>query len=89
VLFDNVDRGWSPSGLTDDDIVIVRSLIDAGRKIQREMQRDGLNFHCVIFLRNDVYQLLMQATSDFGKEMRTSLDWTDPDLLRNLLHEVV
>jgi hypothetical protein len=85
VLFDNLDRGWSPSGLTSDDILIVRSLIDAGRKIQRDMQRDGLDFHCVIFLRNDVYELLMQSTSDFGKEMRTSLDWTDPDLLRDLL----
>lgn len=86
VLFDNLDRGWAPSGLTDDDILIVRSLIDAGRKIQRDMQRERLDFHCVIFLRNDVYQLLMQSTADFGKEMRTSLDWTDPDLLRNLLH---
>ena len=85
VLFDNLDRGWSPSGLTSDDILIVRSLIDAGRKIQRDMQRAELNFHCVLFLRNDVYQLLMQETSDFGKEMRTSLDWNDPDLLRELL----
>lgn len=85
VLFDNLDRGWSPSGLTSDDILIVRSLIDAGRKIQRDMQRGGLDFHCVIFLRNDVYQLLMQKTADFGKEIRTSLDWTDPDLLRDLL----
>lgn len=85
VLFDNLDRGWSPSGLTSDDILIVRSLIDAGRKVQRDMQRDDLDFHCVIFLRNDVYQLLMRSTSDFGKEMRTSLDWTDPDLLRELL----
>jgi hypothetical protein len=85
VLFDNLDRGWSPSGLTSDDILIVRSLIDAGRKIQRDMQKSSLDFHCVIFLRNDVYQLLMQETPDFGKEIRTSLDWTDPDLLRDLL----
>jgi hypothetical protein len=85
VLFDNLDRGWSPAGLLSDDILIVRSLIDAGRKIQRDMQKLGRNFHCVIFLRNDVYQLLMQETSDFGKEIRTSLDWNDPDLLRELL----
>jgi molybdopterin-guanine dinucleotide biosynthesis protein len=85
VLFDNLDRGWSPSGLSSDDILIVRSLIDAGRKILRDMQRSGRAFHCVIFLRNDVYQLLMHETSDFGKEMRTSLDWNDRDLLRELL----
>lgn len=85
VLFDNLDRGWSPLGLSSDDILVVRTLIDAGRKIQRAMQRDRHDFHCVIFLRNDVYQLLMRETADFGKEMRTSLDWTDTDLLRQLV----
>jgi len=85
ILFDNLDRGWSPHGLSTDDVLSVRSLIDAGRKIQREMQKHGHDFHCVIFLRNDVYQLLMKETADFGKEIRTSLDWNDPDLLRELL----
>lgn len=85
VLFDNLDRGWSPLGLSSDDILVVRTLIDAGRKIQRSMQKDEHDFHCVIFLRNDVYQLLMRQTADFGKEMRTSIDWTDPDLLRELV----
>jgi hypothetical protein len=85
ILFDNLDRGWSPHGLSADDVLAVRSLIDAGRKIQRAMQKAGHDFHCVIFLRNDVYQLLMNETSDFGKEMRVSLDWNDADLLRELV----
>lgn len=85
ILFDNLDKGWSPHGLTADDVAIVRSLIDASRKMQRAMQREGHNFHCVVFLRNDVYQLLVDETSDFGKEMKTSLDWNDPDLLRELV----
>ena len=85
ILFDNLDRGWPAHGLTEDDILVVRTLIDASRKVQRAMQRDGHDFHCVIFLRNDVYQLLMDESSDFGKEMRASLDWSDSDQLRELV----
>jgi hypothetical protein len=85
VLFDNLDKGWSPHGLTTGDVMILRCLIDAARKIQRELQRDGHDFHCVVFVRNDVYQLLVEASADYGKESRTVLDWTDPDLLREML----
>lgn len=85
VLFDNLDKGWSPHGLTIGDVMILRSLIDAARKIQRELQGDGHDFHCVVFVRNDVYQLLVEASADYGKESRAVLDWTDPDLLREML----
>lgn len=85
VLFDNLDKGWSPHGLTAEDVLILRCLIDAARKIQRELQRDGHNFHCVVFVRNDVYQLLVEASADYGKESRAVLDWTDTDLLREML----
>jgi hypothetical protein len=38
-----------------------------------------------VFVRNDVYQLLVEASSDYGKESRALLDWTDADQLRELL----
>jgi hypothetical protein len=38
-----------------------------------------------VFVRNDVYQLLVEASSDYGKESRAVLDWTDSDLLREVL----
>ncbi len=85
VLFDNLDKGWSSHGLTSGDIVILRCLIDAARKIQRQMQSDSHDFHCVVFVRNDVYQLLVEASADYGKESRAVLDWTDADLLREVL----
>lgn len=85
VLFDNLDKGWSPHGLTAGDVLILRCLIDAARKIQRELQGDGHDFHCVVFVRNDVYQILVEASADYGKESRAVLDWTDPDLLREML----
>ena len=85
VLFDNLDKGWSVPGPSSDDILILRCLIDAARKMQREMQRRNHDFHCVVFIRNDVYQLLMDESPDFGKEMRVSLDWRDAELLREML----
>ncbi len=85
LLFDNLDKGWSPHGLTPADVMILRCLIDAARKIQRELQRDKHDFHCIVFVRNDVYQLLVEASADYGKESRAVLDWTDPDLLREMI----
>lgn len=85
ILFDNLDKGWEVPGPTTSDILILRCLIDAGRKIQRDMQRRDHDFHCVVFIRNDVYQLLMNASPDFGKEMRVSLDWNDAEMLREML----
>jgi hypothetical protein len=85
VLFDNLDRGWPESGLKSDDVLVIRCLIDAARKMQREMRSNGLQFSCIVFLRNDVYQLLMDTTSDFGKDLRAQLDWTDPDQVREMV----
>jgi len=85
VLFDNLDKGWPPGGIASEDILILRCLIDAGRKVQREMRAADIPMSCIVFIRNDIYQLLMESTPDFGKESRASLDWSDPDLLRELL----
>jgi hypothetical protein len=85
VLFDNLDKGWSTQGVDTTDALVLRCLIDAGRKVERDMRKDGHTVHCVVFIRNDVYEHLMRHSADFGKEMRVTLDWTDPDMLRELL----
>ena len=85
LLFDNLDKGWSGHEIKEVDISILRCLIDAARKVQRAMSQDKHEFHAVIFIRNDVYQLLMDESADFGKETRANLDWSDPDLLRSML----
>lgn len=85
VLFDNLDKGWSYKGIGTGDILILRCLIDAARKVQREMRKTDVQMSCIIFVRNDIYELLMNASPDFGKEARASLDWSDPDLLREVL----
>lgn len=85
LLFDNIDKGWPTSGLKHEDLLIIRALIDATRKIQREFGKKELNVNTIVFLRNDVYELLVKETSDRGKEASVILDWTDPDLLRELI----
>lgn len=85
VLFDNLDKSWSTLGVDDTDTLTLRCLIEAGRKVERDMQRKGLSFRCILFVRNDVYQHLMESSSDYGKEMRVTLDWVDQDLLREMM----
>lgn len=85
VLFDNLDKGWPTTGLEETDLVIIRTLIDATRKLQREMNKVEVNAFFIIFLRSDVFQLLVHDTSDRGKEASVIVDWTDSDLLRQML----
>jgi hypothetical protein len=85
VLFDNLDKGWSTHGVDEIDAIVLRCLVDAGRKIEREMRRDEHDFHCIVFVRNDVYDHLMKNSPDYGKESRAALDWSDPDMLREML----
>lgn len=85
LLFDNIDNGWPTSGLEHNDLLIIRALIDATRKIERVFGKKELDIKTAVFLRNDVYELLVKETADRGKEASVLLDWTDPDLLRELV----
>lgn len=85
LLFDNLDNGWPTSGLQHEDLLIIRALIEATRKIERQFSKSHFNVKTVVFLRNDVYELLVKETSDRGKEASVVLDWTDADLLRELV----
>ena len=59
--------------------------LEATRKLQRQLERDDINCLTLVFLRNDIYEILVEHTPDRGKESKVTLDWTDPDLLRELL----
>ena len=87
LLFDNLDKGWPTQGLGHDDVLIIRSLLEATRKLEREFGRHDIVGHSVVFLRNDVYELLVEETPDRGKESRVAVDWTDPDTLRELVRK--
>lgn len=85
VFFDNLDKGWSTQGVEVIDAIVLRCLVDAGRRVEREMRRNRHEFHCIVFVRNDVYDHVMRQSPDYGKEMRATLDWSDADMLREML----
>lgn len=85
ILFDNLDKGWPANGVRAEDVLGLRCLIDAMNTLENDFRRKGILCHGSIFIRNDVYELLIAGTSDRGKTPSAILDWTDPDLLRELL----
>lgn len=85
ILFDNLDKGWPAQGIGADEIVIIRCLIDAAKKIQRDLSKRSIEAHNIIFVRNDIFELLMSEATDFGKESRASLDWFGNDFLREMV----
>ncbi len=87
LLFDNIDKGWSSGGATAADIAVVRSLLDATRKLQRDLQRAGSDFKSVVFIRQDIFDLLADQTPDRGKESVANLDWLDETLLEEMLRK--
>jgi hypothetical protein len=87
ILFDNLDKGWPAHGLTPDDLLILRCLLDAIAKLEHYLRHHDHDIDChgMVFIRNDVYELLLENTSDRGKLNRITVDWSDPELLKELL----
>jgi hypothetical protein len=85
LLFDNIDKGWAAQGVNAEDLVILRALMEATRKIERELTKVSITAHTILFLRNDVFEHLVDSTSDRGKETRSNVDWDDPELLREVI----
>lgn len=86
VLIDNVDKGWPSDGLTAGDISLVKCLIEGMEKLRRQLMREGeINCTSVVFLRNDVFEHLIEGSSDRGKISSVSVDWTDRALLKEML----
>lgn len=85
ILFDNIDKGWPTKGVQSSDILVLRGLLEATRDIERLLERKSIATRTIVFLRNDVYELLVDATPDRGKESKVSLEWTNPDLLKEML----
>ena len=85
ILIDNLDKGWPATGLTEDDARLIRCLQSALVKIERPMVRHEVQCKGIVFLRSDVYELLIATTPDKGKTQKANLDLTNRDVLREIL----
>lgn len=85
LLFDNIDKGWATQGVKPEDLIIIRALIEATRKIERDLEKCSISAHTIVFLRNDVFEQLVDTTADRGKETRVNVDWDDSEMLKELI----
>jgi hypothetical protein len=86
ILIDNLDKSWPVNGATNEDILIIRSLMEATRKLQRQLSRNEIECRAIVFIRNDVYEHLLGETPDKGKDTAVVLDWTDEEAFKSLVH---
>jgi hypothetical protein len=85
LLFDNLDKGWPVQAASQEDILLLKTLLDAARKLQRQMRQRDIEFRAIVFVRNDIYQHLVLRTADRGKDSAVLLDWNDPEVFKEIL----
>jgi hypothetical protein len=85
LLFDNIDKGWLAQGINEFDVRLVRLLVEALDKIRHDLEAQRKQFMSVVFLRNDIYELLIAQTPDRGKAGQIRIDWTDRAKLRQVI----
>jgi len=85
-LFDNIDKGWPANGVDVFDIRLVRLLIETLDKVGRDFGVQDRDFLSVVFLRNDIYELMVEDTPDRGKANQIRIDWTDKVKLRQVIY---
>lgn len=85
ILVDNLDKGWPVRGTSETDMLIVRALLDAARKMQRQLENDDIELKCLVFLRSDIHEHLLRETPDKGKDTAIHLDWEDAEAFEEIV----
>lgn len=86
ILLDDLDKGWPPRRVEEQDVTMVKHLIETLNRISRDLRKRGVDVGHLLFLRSDIYERLVEQTSDRGKYNVINVDWSDPEQLRHLLN---
>jgi hypothetical protein len=85
LLIDNLDKSWPVQSARTEDILLIRSLLEASRKLQRQFETRATECHVIVFIRNDIYEHLVRDTPDRGKDTAVILDWADPEVFKEVI----
>jgi hypothetical protein len=85
LLFDNLDKSWPVRAARPEDILLLRSLLEATRKLQRQLDNRGIGVHSIVFIRNDIYQHLLLEPGDRGKDTAVLLKRNDPEAFKEVI----
>jgi hypothetical protein len=85
LLFDNLDKGWPIHGTRPEDVLLLRALLEATRKLQRQFETRDIALFSVVFIRNDIYEHLILEPAERGKETAAMLDWNDSELFKDIV----
>lgn len=85
LLIDNLDKGWPISLATTEDILILKCLLESTRKIQRQFEFYDVEFHSIVFIRNDIFQHLLLDPADRRKDTSVLLEWNDIEVFKQIL----
>jgi hypothetical protein len=88
-LLDDLDKGWPALRVENHDVTTVRHFVEVLSRVQRDLSRRGVGFRHLVFLRSDVFDILVAQTSDRGKYNPIRVDWSDPEQLRHVLRQRV
>jgi hypothetical protein len=66
-------------------VVTVKHPIEVLNRIQKDLTKRKIYLKYIVFLRSDIYERLVEQTSDRGKYYVIKVDWSDPEQLRHLL----
>ena len=89
LLIDNLDKGWPIGGSSSTDILLIRSLLEASRKLRNQLQDRNTDFNSLVFLRSDIYDHLVEEIPDKGKETAIRLEWNDPAAFERIVERRV
>lgn len=89
LLIDDLDKGWPPRQVEAHDVSTIKHLIEVLNRIQRDLSKKQISFKHLLFLRSDIYEKLVEETSDRGKYNVINVDWSDPKQLEHLLRQRV
>ena len=85
LLIDNLDKSWPIGGSSSTDILLIRSLLEATRKLHNQLQERDVEFKSLVFLRSDIYEHLVEEAPDKGKDTAIRLEWDDPAALERIV----